>query len=202
MKKLTLIIALILCLDLVASSSQNKALSNNADLNLLYLTSSDSLLSVIEDTPMILYMSGHNAHIWSVVSIKGGGYHIISGRINPYGKNVIYEPNESNVIDTVAFLSAHKEILSWGFDTLPSKARNMRSLGATEYSPFSSNLSIVGLDSVDSFNSRNVKVFSGPDSVVFNEKFKKLNYLMFWLAEPLVRKYTPDSVFISRTPIQ
>lgn len=198
MKNLILIIVLAICLNLVASNKQNQYSSSNSDLNYLYRTLSDSMISLIENKPMILYMCGHHAHVWSVIIINENKYQIVCGRGNSRGVNTIYKPIEPHLFDTTSFFSAHKEIISWGFDTMPYQAHRMKAIRSSEFILYNGNLSTISMDSTKSFNSNYAIAFSGPDSIEFNSKFHKLKEVMLWLAFPLIREYTPDSVFMIR----
>lgn len=193
MKNLICILALLCGLDLIALDSPKS--SENPSLNSIYRTSSDSLNSIIMDGQKILYMSGDRAHIWSLVLKENNGFKIISGRIDEFGKNNFYEQTGSYVIDTIGFLSAYDEILSWGLDSLPTQSQTMKAVYRKGYWPFYTSLSIVRQDSTE-FDSRDAIAFSGIDSVAFNKKFNNLTGIMRWLAQPQIRVYTPDSIYI------
>jgi len=46
----------------------------------------DSLHSIIKNKPYIVYISGHTAHIWSIIVKDGEKFSALSGRINAYGE--------------------------------------------------------------------------------------------------------------------
>lgn len=145
---------------------------------------------------MILYMSGHSAHIWSVIEKDGETFRALSGRVNAYGENIVTESTKSNMFDTVALFSKYRELLLWGLDSLPSEARRMKPIRSDVYKPFYHSLSVIPLNTPSYFDSDTDARFAGPDSIVFNSKFKSLSQFMYWLAEPFIRPYTPDSIYI------
>ena len=96
--------------------------------------------------------------------------------------------------DTVAFLNANGKLLAWGLDTLPVIAKKMTPQHRTVYWPIYESLYGLNAKTGDEFFSDNAIGYSGPDSVAFNEKFTKLNMLMYWLAAPDVRQVIPESI--------
>lgn len=145
---------------------------------------------------MILYMSGHHAHIWSIVLKDGNKYEVLCGRIDPFGINKLYGATESTVIDTTAFIYSNREFISWGFDSLESQSKRIKYVDVEVNNPFSGSLSIIKNNSVKTIITKKGVVDTGVDSADFRKKSDKLLYLMYWLAEPFVRKYTPDSIYI------
>ena len=195
MKKILLLILSVFYINLMASDNADSGYYNSG-LHLLKSTLPDSVLSIIDGKPIILYMSGHYAHIWAIILEEENKYEILGGRIDPFGINKRYESVESGIIDTTAFLYANREFLTWGFDSAIIQSKRMKPLDDKIYNALSGNLSIIKNDSIETFTTKNKIVFTGPDSVNFNSKLNKLSHIMYWLAEPHIRKYTADSVYI------
>jgi len=180
----------------MSSRTPNLGYSDNNSLNLLSRTSSDSILSTIDNKPIILYMAGHHAHIWSIIIKNDEKFQALSGRVNSYGENIISKPIESNLFDSVAFFSKYKHLLLWGFDSLTIEVQRMKPIKKNVYNPIYSSLFVFPLNTAPSFDLNDAVTFAGPDSIEFNKKIDSLSLLMYWIAEPLIRPYTPDSLYI------
>lgn len=187
--------ALLLCVDMMAVDNHKELAYENPRLNSLYSKLPDSLTATIREKPLILFMRGHYAHIWSLVLRNDSNFLIYSGRMDEFGENHLYEPIEPNILDTISFLAAYEDVFKWALDSLPTQSQYMKAVYRDGYSSFSSNLSIVNQDST-LFDSSGASAYSGPDSVGNNNKYSTLSYIMYWIAQPLIREYTPDSIFL------
>lgn len=197
MKKASIcLVIMIFGMTLMSSNFCNSAGSDNADLNFICRHLSDSVQSIIVDKPAIVYTCGHNAHVWSVIVKRDDGYKVLAGRVSPEGVNKIYDSKESNMFDTVALMTKYKPLMAWAIDSLPLQAQLMKSINKYEYNPLHPSLNVIPYGSELSYHSDVDVVFAGPDSVEFNRKINALSALMVWLAEPLFRPYSSDSVYI------
>ncbi len=181
---------------LFSLNSPNSNSSNNSDLNFLKRTIPDSVLTMIEDKPMILYMTGNHAHLWSAIIKNDRSFLAMNGRIDSQGKNTIANYLESNNIDSLALFSRYQDLILWGLDSLPSEVKRMVCKKSQVNTLFYQTINIIQTKPQSSYQSDTNVIFSGNDSIGFNKKFKSLSYLMFWLAEPLVRPYSPDSIYL------
>jgi len=75
----------------------------------------------------------------------------------------------------------------------------MKPIKREEYNPIYTSLSIISEKSATYFDSNDAVAFAGPDSIAFNNKFKRLSLIMYWLAEPSIRPYIPDSISLYDT---
>ena len=136
----------------------------------------------------LYYSTGHHGVVWSLVYREAGSYRMRIGTTR--GNNQVMNAE----FDTVAFLNANGTLLAWGLDTLPVIAKKMTPQYRTVYWPIYESLYSLNAKTGDEFFSDNAIGYSGPDSVAFNEKFTKLNMLMYWLAAPEVRQVIPESM--------
>lgn len=196
MKKLLVIAVLIVTMNMMSSEINDSIYSDSPMLNRLIETTSAAFNKKLEGKPIILFMAGHNAQIWSAVVKDGAEFSILSGKINSQRGNVVAESKDSNLIDSIALINKYRPLLLWAIDSLPLKAKIMKSIKSKEYNPFSPSLMVMPLKNGLDFHSGNTYRFAGPDSIEFNGKFDSLFVLMYWLAEPFLRPYTPDSIFI------
>ncbi len=148
-----------------------------------------------ENKPIILFVQGHRSQIWSAIVKDDDRFHAMSGKGNPHGNYTITDPSDSNTFDTVGLFAKYRQLILWGFDSLPSEAQRMKVIRG-EYNPFSAWLNVISTDSLHNYQQVTNVTFAGPDSVVFNDKFNALCVLMYWLAKPFFRAYTSDSIYI------
>lgn len=148
----------------------------------------DSIKMEMSGKDFMYYSIGHHGVVWSLIYREAGSYRMRIGAAQ-----------ESNVVlnaefDTAAFFKTNAKLLAWGLDTLPVIAKGMTPQYRKEYWPIYESLYSLNMKTGDEFVSDNAIGFSGPDSLVFNEKFTKLNLLMYWLAAPEVRQVIPKSI--------
>ena len=148
----------------------------------------DSLKVEMVGKDFLYYSTGHHGVVWSLVYREAGSYRMRIGTTR--GNNQVMNAE----FDTVAFLNANGTLLAWGLDTLPVIAKKMTPQYRTVYWPIYESLYSLNAKTGDEFFSDNAIGYSGPDSVAFNEKFTKLNMLMYWLAAPEVRQVIPESM--------
>ena len=148
----------------------------------------DSLKVEMVGKDFLYYSTGHHGVVWSLIYREAGSYRMRIGTTR--GNNQVMNVE----FDTVAFLNANGKLLAWGLDTLPVIAKKMTPQHRTVYWPIYESLYSLNAKTGDEFFSDNAIGYSGPDSVAFNEKFTKLNMLMYWLAAPEVRQVIPESI--------
>lgn len=183
MKKLILLF-FILLESVFANSFQTAAIENQPATQ----TVRDSLKVEMVGKDFLYYSTGHHGVVWSLVYREAGSYRMRIGTTR--GNNQVMNAE----FDTVAFLNANGKLLAWGLDTLPVIAKKMTPQHRTVYWPIYESLYGLNAKTGDEFFSDNAIGYSGPDSVAFNEKFTKLNMLMYWLAAPDVRQVLPESM--------
>lgn len=130
----------------------------------------DTVLNIIDGKKFLYYTTGHHYHNWSMVIPRDDYYVILSG--NTWEKNLC--------VDTV-FSSS---VLKWGLDSLELYCNKMTPIKRTKYVSGYNQLALISFDNKVVCNYCNIIGFSGPDSVVFNKKYHRLGYLMFYAAAP------------------
>lgn len=183
MKKLILLF-FILLESVFAYSFQTATIENQS----VPQTVRDSLKVEMVGKDFLYYSTGHHGVVWSLIYREAGSYRMRIGTTREYNQVMNAE------FDTVAFLNANGKLLAWGLDTLPVIAKKMKPQHRTVYWPIYESLYSLNAKTGDEFFSDNAIGYSGPDSVAFNEKFTKLNMLMYWLAAPEVRQVIPESI--------
>ncbi len=158
----------------------------------------DTLHDTVKEKSLITFISGHSAFVWSLIIIDDDNIKFFSGRINSVGESHIYESNGSNLVDTVAFISANRDFLIWCVDSLPIECDSMMPVKCQEYNPIYTSLSIISKKSELIFDADNTFEFSGSDSIAFNNKFKRLLSIMRWLADPSIRPYMPQAILLNQ----
>lgn len=183
MKKLILLF-FILLESVFAYSFQTATIENQS----VPQTVRDSLKVEMAGKYFLYYSTGHHGVVWSLIYREAGSYRMRIGTTR--GNNQVMNAE----FDTVAFLNANGTLLAWGLDTLPVIAKKMTPQHRTVYWPIYESLYGLNAKTGDEFFSDNAIGYYGPDSVAFNEKFTKLNMLMYWLAAPEVRQVISESI--------
>ena len=139
----------------------------------------DSITDLIEGKKFLYYTKGHNGHIWSLAVPEKDHYIIVSGNTR----------NNDCRIDTISII---EPVLKWGLDSMALYCHKMKPVECSLYSPFYERLVLCSSRKETIFDCLGTNIYSGPDSVNFNNKLAELKYLMYWLATPLeIRKKLP-----------
>lgn len=124
---------------------------------------------------------------WSLITLDSSEIHIYRGSTS---RRPFLDSNICNTIDTPAIIRDNIKTIIWGFDSLPNASKSLTPIVDTTYNPFFRFIDIVK-DNRTVFNSNSRTSYVGPDSENFNEKFRKLYYLMFWLRNPQIQRSFP-----------
>lgn len=190
MKKLLLIILFIW----VAISSvcmPESQMSDNSSTRILREILPDSVYLSFKNKPMIFFSYGHYGYSWSIISVGFDDFTTCSGKVGYHGESTLVEQSEAIQIDSVLFFSENSKLILWGVDSLSVKAAEMTPLKRDTFMTIYSFLSIIDSDGKETFNSDDAIGFSGPDSLEFNHNFHRLWLIMYWLAEPNIRRCIP-----------
>lgn len=130
-----------------------------------------SIVNLVEDKDFILYQFGHDGCNWSLVADVDSCYMVAAG-------------SSRNGVINVGSLPKPNQQLSWGIDSLPEKALNMKPIYHKTYFPIYRRL-IVCLDRGSRIFDMNDAIgYEGPDSASFNKELGRLGYFMLWQAMP------------------
>ncbi|MDE5643698.1 MAG: hypothetical protein K2I56_09445 [Muribaculaceae bacterium] len=165
-----LVIILLLILSVVSYSSPT---GDQSDGNIRIFH--DSIPGIIEGKDFLYFIVGHHGHIWAYVVSEEEGYIAVSGDTRTGDFR----------IDTI---SKDATRLKWGLDSLALCCHEMKPVKRTEYWTVYERLALVSSKKEIIFDCVDTKLFSGPDSVTFNEKLSKLKYMMLWIAFPIEYK--------------
>ena len=152
---------------------------------LYQMIGNESITDSIYGKNFILYYTGHHGHIWSIILSDSTGYHLYNGSTRH--KLAEIEPLP---FDTMDLLSNNFSTLQWAFDLLAKEAKSMTPHIKKEYSPIYNEMIVFNRDKIV-FRLNNTDKFSGCDSLEFNSKLQKIEYLMYWLSSPSIRPYIP-----------
>ncbi len=139
----------------------------------------------ISSDAYLFYCTGHHGMVWSAITRDSSFIHLYNGTTRTHIEYPIYELD-----DTLSFIKNNIRTINWAFDSMASAARFLTPVDREVYITVYTGLYLVKEDSTE-FHTNDVARFSGPDSASFNDRFKKLNYLMLWLAMPSGRQYMP-----------
>ncbi len=193
MKKLLVLAVGVASMALSIASSKPISNSDNGEADWLFSQIlPDSLLYLVKDRPLLLYSFGHYGYSWGIVTKTDSGFHTFCGRVDYVGNRFIRTSEENGQFDTIPFFSAHKDIFLWGMDTMPAEAKRMNVIKNETGVTFYSDLSVIDSKGEIVFKINDNVTFSGPDSVVFNNKFYRLCVIMRWLSDPCLRSYVPN----------
>lgn len=186
MKSLPTALLLILCISVLFESSKLTADNRVADNQQLWI---QSLLNdrnkPIRSNNYIFYCTGHHGIIWSLITSDSSGINLYRGTTHEY-----IEYPEHISLDTLSFIKANINTITWGLDSLLYAEGMVKSLKNNVYNPIYSSLYIIKDGKIIS-NLNPSESYSGPDSIRFNNKLGKLAFLMYWLAAPSSRPYLP-----------
>ena len=84
------------------------------------------------------------------------------------------------------------EIIQWGFDSLYLEAKTMKMKKINEYSPVKNVLEVYDDNCQRVFADYDMVIYGGYNSEIFNEKLRRLKYMMFWLSAPEIRNFSPS----------
>ena len=158
----------------------------------------EKLMSYLDTGQYIVYAGGHHGSFWVAISRDSSGFTFHSDNIFPYdSKSRDYYP-----FDTAAFVTKFKEILDWGFDSLPILSKHVQSIipQTDTYVSSRTTLTVVKNQTIQfETDSRKHDFISGSDSINFSRKLKRLYNLMYYPAWIGDRSEiaTPDEVFES-----
>lgn len=153
----------------------------------------DSLDYLVKDRQVILYTYGHYGYSWAMITRIDSVFQAFSGRVSYGGKTALTTPCESNKIDSARLFSANRDLLLWGFDTMPTELSKMKEVKSERYVTFYRELLAYDSEGINVFNSNDAIAYSGPDSMIVNQKFHKLCLMMRWLSDTMLRQYIPES---------
>lgn len=166
--------------------SANSTDTDNSDNQLPWVQSIlNEQCNHTDSTDCLFYFTGHHGIIWSSIISDSSGIHLYNGST----RNHIDYP-ENCPFDTLSFLSNNNQTITWGFDSLANNAQLLVPVQKNEYNPLYSELLVIkGNKTI--FRRNGADYFAGPDSARFDSNFKKVLYLIFWLASPSCRSYIP-----------
>jgi len=197
MKKIIFVLGFLLFSLILLSNNPESNSDDYRDLNLLHHILPHQIDTMIQNKSMIFYTVGHHGYNWSLIVRDGTNFCAYNGRVTAAEK-IVYEQTNDNRFDSIAFFNANNAIFSWGIDSLPIQSVKMKRIRPSGWISIWESLAIINElgETISDFNYNNAIRFSGPDSIVFNDKFNRLALLMYWLASPEVRKFLPDSIII------
>lgn len=146
---------------------------------------SDSIKKIVSNREFIIYDYGHHGKKWCLIYEKGDSYDIIIGTTRNEPHSFV------SVIDTMKLMDSYRDLICWGIDTLPYITKDMVWQYPKQWSSFYHSLSVFNEHSNCIFNSNNAMGFEGFDSIVVNDNFSRLCYLMHWLSAPEIRSLLP-----------
>lgn len=148
----------------------------------------DSVKSMVASQRFIFYSTGHYGHTWSIVYKDGEELAFINGR--DYGR-----PIKSPGTFEKELLKSNLSVFLWGIDTMPEQSISLSSV--------STPLGIAGAYSAllvmephcgIVFLSENKTAYGGEGQNDFNNKYRRVLFLMNILAMPEIIDYIPDSL--------
>lgn len=149
----------------------------------------DSIYQLTDKKAIITYNVGHHGYNWSIIVKNDTTFETYSGSTH-YGSQKITVNIKENQFDTIHFFNTYKDLIQWGFDSLPIRIKDMEPIQSTDYPPFHAALRVFDEQRCEEvIISNRVKSYSGVDSVNFNVKLENLRFLMDWLAVPEIRTY-------------
>ncbi len=194
MRTIFIFIGLVFCLIMISAFGKPIPESNSDDFEfILRHPLPDSLYSLLRGKPVIFFTHGHYGYSWSLIAKMDSGYQAFSGRVTYGGERYTNKLTESTQIDSARFFSQNQDLLSWGFDTISSKINIMKEISRGPYMSIRRNLQVINSEGINVFTSDATAAYSGPDSLDFNKKFRKLCLIMWWLSDYRLREYIPDS---------
>lgn len=205
MKKVLLsIISLILLLCFfTVSATDYKSDTDCEKDSTLYNLLPESLAVQLENKPLVLYINV-NCYVssWSIVVKRNNKFQAYSGQVDRFGKKFLPKPDESDISDSTLFFSLNQNTFNWAFDSLSTKAINMKPIkGGITFAGVWRELSVFNSEGEETFFSKDDPIrFAGPDSASFNTNYFRLQYLMFWLSAPGVKTYIPESTIYPCEP--
>lgn len=198
MKKIFLFIAVMLGTTLSSAFSESIPNWDNTNSeNILYRSLPDSLYPILKNKPIIFYSYGHYGYSWSLIALIDSTYRAFSGRVGYLGDRHLNEATEANQFDTAQLFSQNSALLSWGFDTIPTEIIYMEKVNVKPYISFYIDFFVTDSVGKNVFSSDDAMVYSGSDSVNFNNKFHKLCLIMRWISDAGIRQFIPDSAIYS-----
>ena len=141
----------------------------------------------IEDKDYLFYCTGHHGMIWSIIVSDSSGMSIYNGTTRTQTDH-----RDNDLTDTLLFINDNIQTIAWAFDSLSNAITLIRTNNDTTYNPVYTELYLKKNGNVNCiYNNQIHGYYTGADSVEFNNNFKGLLYLMYWLAAPSVRRYLP-----------
>ncbi len=162
-------------------------------INVLSRALPDSLNLRVKGHPAIFYSYGHYGYKWSLIVKTESGFNAFSGKMSYLGHPDINQLTEENRIDSAKLFSKNCELLTWAFDSISTEGIDMKRIRRAPYTGIYKDLSVINSEGRILFSSDDAAAFSGPDSLNFNKRFLKLCLIMYWLSEPKIREYIPES---------
>lgn len=139
----------------------------------------------IEDKDYLFYCTGHHGMIWSIIVSDSSGMSIYNGTTRTQTDH-----RDNNLTDTLSFINDNIQTIAWAFDSLSNAITLITTNNDTTYNPVYTELYLKKDGNVNCiYNNQIDEYYTGADSVEFNNNFKGLLYLMYWLAAPSVRQY-------------
>ena len=139
----------------------------------------------IEDKDYLFYCTGHHGMIWSIIVSDSSGMSIYNGTTRTQADH-----RDNGLTDTLLFINDNIQTIAWAFDSLSNAITLIRTNNDTTYNPVYTELYLKKDGNVNCiYNNQIHGYYTGADSVEFNNNFKGLLYLMYWLAAPSVRQY-------------
>lgn len=131
----------------------------------------------------IFYCTGHHGIIWSLATLDSSKIHLYNGTTRNHIEH-------TGSIDTLFFIKNNIETIMWAFDSLANTAKLLTPLKNASYTPVYNEIYIIK-DNMSVYNLNNAVSYTGPNCITFNHKLNKLKFLMYWLAAPSSRQYSP-----------
>lgn len=150
-------------------------LNNRAD----EIISQCKLYDKINQKQFLFYCTGHVGIVWSIVVREDVGY-------------LVYYGNTSDEFVATDTIGQCNEIIQWGFDSLYLEAKTMKMKKINEYSPVKNVLEVYDDNCQRVFADYDMVIYGGYNSEIFNEKLRRLKYMMFWLSAPEIRNFSPS----------
>lgn len=201
MRKLLLGIICLLSVSFGLTGKQSEVNLRTYDFTLntlIYKAFGKRLYNLFKHNPTIYYYDSYTKNQGhSVLIVK------IDGQYQLYRVNVTNNEHSTapqRIIfdrsDSAVFFKANKGIIDWGLDSLSKEITNMTVVKSENKTPMDDSFSILNNWDYGAITFNESDKFSGPDSLAFNIKYRKLCLIMRWFTQDYLRRNLPDSVMI------
>lgn len=140
----------------------------------------------MQQNDYIFFYTGHHGIIWSLIATDSSGIILRNGTT----RNDI-DSFDVGLSDSLTFVKDNFRTIMWGFDSLPKFSHLIEPLEDTIYNPIYCQIYIIKDGNITFGYNNYMQFYSGTDSIQFHSNYRKLLFLMFWLAAPSCRPYLP-----------